>query len=406
MSDETAGERGANAGEHGNVGGESALAVVGTLMEERRKYENWLGALEARRGSTPERVFTRVHADYSARLDVVLGQLSTHSGGLRAELGSLTSQLSTLEERQQSQRDERAEAELRAHVGELTPDAWQAIAASADTSIEELTGKHSELERELLRTRELLHEAERPATPRGAAAVPAEPKEPAPAAAPAAPVEVSPAAVRSDAMIAGASSVPSVAEGGAVSRNADTMRFSQSVAVPAAPAVIAELSPALPAAEALPVMKEVTLEAQADRGDSDVTPLPTQRADASRHSGETAGTFDELAFLSSVVDTPMSTVDVPAPSDRADERARRDSFAQRGPDDDIVNLSSGSGALVEGPAASRAAPLAMNVTGNTPIVIKEKSAEAAKSLKCSECGSMNYPTEWYCERCGAELASL
>ena len=27
-------------------------------------------------------------------------------------------------------------------------------------------------------------------------------------------------------------------------------------------------------------------------------------------------------------------------------------------------------------------------------------------LKCNECGAMNYPTEWYCERCGAELAAL
>lgn len=34
------------------------------------------------------------------------------------------------------------------------------------------------------------------------------------------------------------------------------------------------------------------------------------------------------------------------------------------------------------------------------------AATAAKSLKCAECGAMNYPTEWYCERCGGELASL
>jgi hypothetical protein len=32
--------------------------------------------------------------------------------------------------------------------------------------------------------------------------------------------------------------------------------------------------------------------------------------------------------------------------------------------------------------------------------------EAEKTLKCSECGSMNFPTEWYCEKCGAELATL
>jgi hypothetical protein len=29
-----------------------------------------------------------------------------------------------------------------------------------------------------------------------------------------------------------------------------------------------------------------------------------------------------------------------------------------------------------------------------------------KTLKCAECGELNRPTEWYCERCGAELASL
>ncbi len=34
------------------------------------------------------------------------------------------------------------------------------------------------------------------------------------------------------------------------------------------------------------------------------------------------------------------------------------------------------------------------------------SPTQAKTLKCGECGELNRPTEWYCERCGAELASL
>jgi hypothetical protein len=33
-------------------------------------------------------------------------------------------------------------------------------------------------------------------------------------------------------------------------------------------------------------------------------------------------------------------------------------------------------------------------------------AEAAKTLRCTECGTMNFPTEWYCERCGGELAAF
>jgi hypothetical protein len=51
-------------------------------------------------------------------------------------------------------------------------------------------------------------------------------------------------------------------------------------------------------------------------------------------------------------------------------------------------------------------PLASNV-GNTPIVLRASGAiSQSKTLKCTECGAMNYPTEWYCERCGAELAAL
>jgi hypothetical protein len=29
-----------------------------------------------------------------------------------------------------------------------------------------------------------------------------------------------------------------------------------------------------------------------------------------------------------------------------------------------------------------------------------------KTLRCTECGTMNLPTEWYCERCGGELATF
>ena len=161
------------------------------------------------------------------------------------------------------------------------------------------------------------------------------------------------------------------------------------------------------AAEARIVETAAAAAPATELADADVTPRPTQRADASRLSGETTGTFDELAFLSSVVNTPAGALDA-APADRPDERARRDSFAQRAPDEGIINLSSDPGATLNSSGAARNAgsPLAMNVSGNIPIVIKDKTSEAAKSLKCGECGAMNYPTEWYCERCGAELASL
>ncbi len=41
-----------------------------------------------------------------------------------------------------------------------------------------------------------------------------------------------------------------------------------------------------------------------------------------------------------------------------------------------------------------------------PVVESKPSVVNQRTLKCQECGTMNLPTEWYCERCGAELASL
>jgi hypothetical protein len=40
----------------------------------------------------------------------------------------------------------------------------------------------------------------------------------------------------------------------------------------------------------------------------------------------------------------------------------------------------------------------------TPVA-GDKST-ATRTLRCGECGAMNRPTEWYCEKCGAELAAL
>ncbi len=77
---------------------------------------------------------------------------------------------------------------------------------------------------------------------------------------------------------------------------------------------------------------------------------------------------DELAFLKAVTDEKR-----PAESSR------------RGP---------------ARPAAVEKASEAPAVGQSRPSVINQRT------LKCGECGAMNLPTEWYCDRCGAELAAL
>lgn len=354
MSDDGTPRDDASDGGASPAGSGSALSTVGALMEERRRYESWLEALDARRAETPKHVFARVHADYTARLDAVVSRLTSHAGGLRAEVTALTTRIATLDEQQHRARDERAESQLRAQVGELSEEAWKSVAAKSDGALAELAKQHAQAVQELQRTRELLEDAERPATP----------VQPAP------PVPQAPAA--------GASAQTAAAE-----------------SAPFAPKAPHKPAPATPAS---------------DSADSGANVAGGAPATASSN-----GSFDELAFLSSVVDTPggpkeKETGKAPAsaprpPAPEAPSPPKRESYVPRGQDAGIQNTEDAASPKIEPRARGRGA-LAANISGNNPIVLKDKSAEAAKTLKCAECGAQNYPTEWYCERCGAELASL
>jgi len=89
---------------------------------------------------------------------------------------------------------------------------------------------------------------------------------------------------------------------------------------------------------------------------------------------------DELAFLKSVTEDDKGLSGAVPP--------RRASGAQFQPAE----------AARPAPAAS---PAPSPATARPP-----EPEEAVRTLKCKECGTMNLPTEWYCENCGAELAAL
>ncbi len=346
------------------------LSAVVALTDERRRFEQWLEALEARRAATPERVFLRVHADYSARRDAAAEQLLGHVGALRGELSVLAARLTELHDAELAARDALAEAELRAHVGELESGAWERTARDGEQQVSELVAQQRALDAEITRARELLQEAERPSN-RSGVSMPAEPT---------------------------VSAVPDSAEA--------------SVHVPeaVAPLNVAEEPGLAPPMETWPdpptelpasvIAAEVEL-LNEEQG------MPESSAPDTTSAPRRSNGFDEIAFVTSVVDTPSGSIDL-APTEPGDEHARRDSFAMQGMEDGIVNLTDEqSGGALEGTAPGRhGKPLAANVTGNVPIVLRDKPLEAVKSLKCGECGAANYPTEWYCERCGSELASL
>src|SRR6185295_13973331 len=86
---------------------------------------------------------------------------------------------------------------------------------------------------------------------------------------------------------------------------------------------------------------------------------------------------DELAFLKSVAEEERKPVPAASP-------ARRGS----------------------NPGGAAARPADSPASVGAPPAGKAGGAGVAKTLKCGECGTLNRPTEWYCERCGAELAGI
>src|SRR5256885_7567646 len=245
----------------------TALSTVGSLMEERVRLEAWIEALTARRTETPRHVFTRVHADYTARLEAVVSRLTGQVDALRGELTTLATRIATLDAEQHRARDERAEAQLRAQVGELAPEAWKEFAAASDARIIKLSRQHAEATEALRLTKEFLSDAERPATPPGAAnPVPAPPAAKAPSPAPAAPVP-QPPNPRPTASSPVQSSIPK---------------------------------------------PRPTASSPVQAGPPKLRPLPGREGAAPPASNQ-GGNFDELAFLNSVVDESANG-ETPAPA--------------------------------------------------------------------------------------------
>ena len=113
---------------------------------------------------------------------------------------------------------------------------------------------------------------------------------------------------------------------------------------------------------------------------------PSPKAAPAREPEITHGPpqVDELTFLKSVAEEERKPAPSPAPAASAPRRASNPGSA--GPS---------GGRSAEAPAA-----------GSQTAAPGKPGAGTAKTLKCGECGTLNRPTEWYCERCGAELAGV
>jgi len=337
----------------------SSGPTIDVLLADRARFESWLSQLEHKAGDLPPHIVARVRADYAGRLQRVLDVLAERADDLRAEAAELAERVTALEVSLAAKRDARAEDELRAVVGEFDDAVWAERAAQHDAAIAALDAELQTRIRERDRAQELVSSALRGgAALRAASAASPSSSAPAPASVPTPPLPATEVPVQRTA--------PTAAELPAAPSSAPPALVVPPPVPPPTPPPAVVPPPVTRVSAAMPLPSQLSMDPPpaTDGGADtaaipDLLPSPSFDAPPKRSSQQTA--FDEIAFLDTVVGGGR---------DRASD---------------------------EVPAASEAAE-----DGLAPVA----EADAQRTLKCQECGWMNVPTEWYCEKCGGELSAF
>lgn len=326
----------------------NALDTLRALIAERQQYEQWISTLEAKREGTPGHVFERVQGDYRTRLDRVVSEIKGHAEELQLSISTLSSRLVEVAREEDTRREGLQEAELRAAVGEYEPSQWESIKSEAESALEKIAADRVSLDSQLSELRAIQKLSEM--TPQ----------------------------------IPGIEHVQ-VAAPTSVAVEPEVLSLREApLAEPSAPS---QRQPEAPVA------------AQA------TAPAPSSPQAAAGHRAGTAAAEREP--------TPHAAPSAPAVSSTQSAPAQ----AQSAPASPAAPATPPGERLPLEPvaaAASAAASAAAKPRVRTPpggVSAARSRSEAAKpdsakTLKCPECGTANYPTEWYCERCGGELATM
>ena len=442
--------------------GDSPMAAIAALMQERARFEGWLSSLESRRTATPTHVFERVHGDYSRRLQHVLDQISSRASDLQQTRDALRGRLASLQSEEAARRDERAEAELRAMVGEFTDEQWAEVSSRSDNDIGRLVRQRDEVAAELNRVEEILGIAashrpssapSRPPTgdvqrpsleiaevtqqeaARSAATAPT--ASPQPAASGAEPARPQP---QPPEQSPGLADVPDEQLGGIFAPS----QAAQSAAPAETAGATAGAASANEDFDELAFLKSVIEPPRDEPQRSELRPGSSQRVDdggmfgatplsspavgsgapAGGGGGNTGSPFD-LGVGES--DARLSASSLRGFADQQQQQQQQaDAGGSRG--------GAGGGMGAPGSTGRQTSPAlhrvvtpesspAMDAGGSRPreeapppprrptfesmpSILRGMQPVQEKTLRCQECGTMNYPTEWYCEKCGGELAAM
>ncbi len=443
-----------------------SIEEVRALVAERQRYDDWLTALEAKRDDTPPRVFARVHGDYLGRRTEVITRLQTHVGGLATLGDELEQRLADLEAKLGGHEDELAEGMLRNLVGEYDGDRWNTVREEIEAKIAELNEQRSTLLAECDDVRTLLASARvmpesmvdtvsdvpaAEATAHGAESAEVDGVRASTALADAGavlPAGVQPDADAWDAAMDAAmdavmdEAIPDEAHAGDVVDLGEVADPVTEIVVETVVETVGEADDAPVAAPVDLLETAVLIDAAGAPGDDlldiDVSAMmngPTGQAQTHEEVlADVAALFDTASITAvPAPDAAIAMAVPPSASQEVDDalamfgetsgeadphfvqslqgiEAEHDAPVAPTPDadpfDDLAFLRS----VIDpgGPAADVAPAVAPpSSSAATPAAPPAAAGqEPQKTLRCTECGTMNLPTEWYCERCGGELAAF
>jgi hypothetical protein len=340
------------------------LGAVEQLLAERDALHGWLTKLDAVDTTVPEQVRTRVRADYQRRLAELTDGLRAHGDTIAAKLAEDRQEHADLAARASGSREALAEAELRHAVGEYSTARFEAERKQHVSDLETFEVSLAAAAERIARleaVEELVNRAPQ-APSESLEAEPAAPEEhPAEALEPEAETEVEVIEVDVDV------------------------------------------------AEESAVLGQLVVDDETDRllavFDEDASP-----ADSTDDSGESAPSapvsgYGPLSFTPSGAgegnpSARQSTIpplgmppaaSAPPRFVRPGERLRSEPPAESSP---VQERSS--------PPARPVLDEEIIASGPPPEAV---AIPVSRTLRCGECGAMNKPLEWYCEKCGAELTA-
>ena len=412
---------------------------VASLINERRKFEDWIAALEAKKAQTPAHVFTRVHGDYETRLQAVVDKLASHTSSLGNEVAGLKKKLEKLDDEIGRKQDERSEIELRSQVGELDSEELDDALRAADDELARLAASRNTIEADLVRVTEFFAAAGGgPApSPRSTVApresrasfdelsflqsvIGGEAEKKKPAESPPKP------RLEHEHEAENPPSAPPVRTGEIAARkgaeNPADAPVEKPAQTPAAKPVEKPTADGVTRSVARPVNTAATVEVAQEKLVEQAVEKAVEKAAekvvATTAAQPVAERPPEPSAMAAAPAAIEKESDAPPKSPQREARPSivMQQMSQTIEPEDVARNSIGvvkhdesSPSLLDGllpKTQDNEKPFAANVSSNSPLSLKSSAKGDYKTLKCKECGSMNDPTEWYCERCGAELSAM